>query len=166
MNKIRLWVGFLFFIAVGSAAAQRQKQPPALLQDAVYCATTDHGGWLNPQLHKDKKVRVSFTIDRKSYEGKEHLVLVFNQSDSSAQAFDIIVTRSNHALNLHMVNNAGFKRISREFEWNYPPLGGVWTQEHFEQNIRNANSSGTYLIDPALSGKVKGVSCSSYARVK
>ena len=106
---------------------------------------------------------LGYFLDTSSYPGEEALYLV-NYEGSKGQAFVFFVGDRDRRRVFRLENNASFMRKKKGIEFVDPPLGGVWTQEHFESAIERIEQDPKMeVVVKDLRGNFPDVRCESYS---
>jgi len=115
-------------------------------------------------LSSAKSIHVSLTHDRQLYPGEDHIIAVVFQSRTVGQFFDI-TANCNRKCVYTIQNNGVFKVEKNAINFVGAPLGGTWTQEYLEKNIKKTlNGPKTRVQISDIINVSPEVSCSSYAQ--
>lgn len=108
-------------------------------------------------------LRVALSHDRKAYRGKDFIVVVVLESATKGDVFEL--TREDHGKkrSFRIENNGSFKVGHKGMEWPGEILGGIWTHEYMDRNIRRllTQPSIAVTVRTALRFDPK-LTCSSY----
>jgi hypothetical protein len=161
MKFIKFVTALALLYFVGDASAQARA--PRTLVQALYCLKMEHGGWLNSSLAEQLRLRANFMRDVTSDPGKEHFIVVLLESGSKGQVFDLVRTRHAAQTSWKIENNGNFLVTKSQIEF-VDVLGGTWTQEHLERNVKQALLQKGFLVDAkALTAGDSKIACSCYA---
>jgi hypothetical protein len=158
---------FVLFIVLLGFAQQAQPERDSLLeaQAVMHCIRAGDRDWLIAPASSATRLRVGLIHDRKAYEGKDHIVVVVFESNTNGQVFDLRAEYENKQYVYTVVNNGSFTLKNGRLEFLDPPLGGVWTQEYLEKNIKKiAKGAKIWLSLSTLLKPLSGVTCSSYVQ--
>jgi hypothetical protein len=134
-------------------------------QAVMHCIKAGDRDWLNGSLSNATGFRVGLIHDRESYPSKDHIIVVVFETDSKGQVFDLTAECKNKQCVYTIVNNGSFMLNKSHLEFLDPPLGGVWTQEYLEANIRKiTNARRTWVNLSTISAPLPEVSCTSYVQ--
>ena len=145
--------------------AAPKREPPKVLLQILHCAKTDKFGLLDASLKKDGVIKASWRHSRHSDPGvgEEYFIVL----PDSEKRRDVLVYTRNHKngrIHFYLVNNGALS--TKDGEVNVlDPLGGIWTHNHINQNVKRALRSGEYSI-PArnlIGPQFANVGCHSYS---
>ncbi len=154
----------LAFLAVITHSIRAQ-EAPQLLRDGVSCLSAkDFLPPSNASAH-----RFGYWLDINSYPGQKVLYLVQYQgpTPSPGWVFTIVVSKHDGRTIFDIQNNAKFVRVNKGGEYKdvsfpEPPLGGIWTQEHIAEAIRQIARKPSYSLS-GVDLRPLGSECRSYA---
>src|SRR5215469_7582052 len=158
--KMRFAV-MLSMVCLSREALNAQAAPN--IAQVMHCIKSGDRDWLTSPLSEAKELQVDATYDRTSYEGQTHIVLAVFQTPAKGQVFDLTLERKGSERIYTVENNGSFLITGDQIEFVDPPLGGVWTQETMERNIRKAIAGPKKRVAvSAISRSLPNVSCKSY----
>jgi hypothetical protein len=146
--------------------ASSQEKAPELLREATHCLVTEKQGWLAMPKGKSTMFSMAYFVDRKSYPHEEVLYIVSYQTrdHSTGYVFTVFPTQKGSRRIFNVQNNAKFVISSKGIDFVEAPLGGIWTQEHLEAGIRQAERRPTYTFRASdLLVSTPLIGCESYA---
>jgi hypothetical protein len=146
-----------------SATARPQEQSFTLLRQAAHCLVASKSEEKKLMKGNPKTLSLGYFLDTSSYAGEEALYLV-NYEGSKGQAFVFFVADRDRRRVFRLENNASFMRKKKGIEFVDPPLGGIWTQEHFESAIERIEQDPKMeVLVKDLRGNFPDVRCESYS---
>lgn len=138
---MRFVVGILSLAATLCHAQAGGPPRPARTVEAfqvMHCLKTTDLDWLgnSPALERAKILEVGLRHDRKTYPGEDMVFVVVFEGPTRGDVFEL--TRKNHGRrrSYRIENNGEFKLRSGQVEWIGEILGGIWTHEYIEGNIK------------------------------
>jgi hypothetical protein len=130
----------------------------------THCIKAGDREWLTEPLANARSLRVAMVHDRTSYPGEDTIVVVVLETDYKGQFFAVQADCKKEQCTYDIQNNGSFTFKKNHFDFVDPPLGGVWTQERLERNIKKALSSRvTWLEVSSVLKPISRVRCTSYA---
>jgi hypothetical protein len=117
------------------APFQGQRLSTREVQNVTHCIKAGDRDWLDAPLSDAKSFYVGLTHDRRSYPGEDHIIAVVFQSRTAGQFFDITATCNDKCV-YTIQNNGAFKLQKKAIKLVGAPLGGIWTEEYLEKNIK------------------------------
>jgi hypothetical protein len=154
---------FSMFLAVASWGSESQNPPRILIHTAQclvakrFITDTDKG-----------PMTFGYFIDEQSYPGDRVIYVVEHtgQQDGShatGRVFSVFFNGKTGHEKYDIQNNARFTISKNEIEFNDPPLGGIWTQEHLITAIKIIAKSTKFVVsDKTLATADPAVLCESY----
>jgi hypothetical protein len=146
--------------------ARPQEQSFTLLRQAAHCLVASKSEEKKLLKGNPKTLSLGYFLDTSSYPGEEALYLVNYEGSnmSKGQAFVFFVADRDRRRVFRLENNASFMRKKKGIEFVDPPLGGVWTQEHFESAIERIEQDPKMeVVVKDLRGNFPDVRCESYS---
>lgn len=131
----------------------------------LHCLTDVELNWLgdSAKLDRAKALRVGLRHDRQTYPGKDFIFVVVLESSTKGDVFEL--TREDHkeSRSCRIQNNGQSKIGHQGMEWPGEILGGIWTHEYVERNVRLL-LKGPKITIPARAALKSNprVTCSSY----
>jgi hypothetical protein len=148
-------------LCLGLEVARAQATPN--IEQVMHCIKTVDGGWLTSPLEEAKSLEVGTRYDRRSWERENHVVVAVFQTPVKGQVFDLTEERKGPKRIYTIENNGSFLIKRGEIDFVDPPLGGVWTQENLEGNIRKIKAGAKKRVAVSTSSRsFPNVSCKSY----
>lgn len=135
------------------------------LIEIMHCLKVGDRDWLadSAALAKAKWLRVGITHDRRSYSGEDVIFAVVLESPASGDVFELTRHSDKTHREYTIENNGSFQLGRRGFEWRNEILGGIWTHEYFERNVRKImRGSKIWVSAKSVLRPITGVSCGSY----
>jgi hypothetical protein len=155
-----VWTLSLLLLSRSFSAQTHAQQD---VTQALHCLKTEHGGCLDASLLARPRLRINVTQKRTSSPDTTRFVILVLESRSKGQIFDLVRTSQHAEANWKIKNNGNFEVTKSGIEF-VDVLGGVWTQEDLERNVKQALRRKTLLVDLRnLDTKKSGVVCSCYA---
>jgi len=146
-----------------AATARPQEQSFTLLRQAAHCLVASKSEEKKLMKGNPKTLSLGYFLDTSSYPGEEALYLV-NYEGSKGQIFVFFVADRDRRRVFRLENNASFMRKKKGIEFVDPPLGGVWTQEHFESALERIEQDPKMeVLVKDLRGNFPDVRCESYS---
>jgi len=149
-----------------SATARPQEQSFTLLRQAAHCLVSSKSDGKRLLKGNPKTLSLGYFLDTSSYPGEEALYLVNYEGSNMSKglAFVFFVGDRDRRRVFRLENNASFMRKKKGIEFVDPPLGGVWTQEHFEAAIERIEQDPKMeVLVKDLRGSFPDVRCESYS---
>jgi hypothetical protein len=154
----RTFALILAFLGLCSSA-RPQEQSFTLLRQAAHCLVSSKSDGKRLLKGNPKTLSLGYLLDTSSYPGEEALYLINYEGSNTSKglAFVFFVGDRDHRRVFRLENNASFMRKKKGVEFVDPPLGGVWTQEHFDQDPKME------VLVKDLRGNFPDVRCESYS---
>lgn len=133
--------------------------------EVMHCLKAGDLDWLadSRALQKTRSFQVGLRHDSKSYAGQEHLIVVVFENRVQGDVFDLTRRQSRLHRTYRVENNGEFKITPRGIEWPGEILGGNWTHDYMETNIRKVvRGPRTWIQWNALNKHFPQVTCTSY----
>ena len=160
--------GLLFVLSLTALAQPGAYSAAAIPQDglnAMHCIKSGDRDWLSPPLSEARTLRFGFGWDRRSNRGQSHLIVVVYEDRSKGQVLDLLEEHSNGQLRITVVNNGSFRMLFGKVDMD-ELLGGVWTYEYLQRNVRSILKQQVYSTPiSTLLRRFPGVACSSYVEM-
>jgi hypothetical protein len=141
LKKICLTLSLLSSL---SASVYAGEPAPELLVHAAQCLTVKNH--LPPA--KATALSLGYMVDERSYPGEKVLYLVDYPSSNRSQGyvFTIFLTQKGDSQIFDIQNNAKFVTTKGQIDFDEPPLGGAWTQEHLISAINHIVRQPTNIV--------------------
>jgi len=157
-------------LAVGllsTAACPAQSLPPQDLMKAMYCITSNHGGWLKPPLSKQPRWPVSAARDRMGYPHEDHLVVVVHEGSGKGQLFDLTVWINAGKWHYKIENNGTFNLEKSQIDFVNPTMSPNRPPGRLEAFTREAIRQEPFMLTTSmLVPASRLVTCTSYLEDK
>ncbi len=161
MKKITLAISLLFCL---SATVYSQEQAPQLLLRAAQCLEAKK--FLSSS--EAAKLTFGYSLDEKSYPGDRviYVVKYAAPTRSDGLVFAIFLTEHDGHLAFELQINDSFVLSKDEpsgVSLVNPPLGGTWTQEHLESDIKEIEKQPRFALSVKdLSAADPSLVCEAY----
>jgi hypothetical protein len=165
MKNSLAWLGC--FLALTAASAKAQSVPPVDLMQAMYCITTNNGGWLQTPLSGQKQWLASAAHDRMGYPHEDRMIVVVYETASKGQAFDlsIIIVAGRRRFNIQ--NNGIFDMDKGRASFVDPSPDGNLKKGRLDAWLREALHQERYMLRATmLRPAARLATCASYATNK
>lgn len=157
----------LILVLLGICAnARPQEESFTLLRQAAHCLVASKGDAKRLLKGNPKTLSLGYFLDTTSYPGEEALYLVNYEGSNRSKglAFVFFVAERDRRRVFRLENNASFMLKKKGVEFVDPPLGGIWTQEHFEAAIEHIEQDPKMeVVVKDLRGNFPDVRCESYS---
>ena len=133
--------------------------------EVTHCLKVGDIDWLGDSavLDKAKILQVGLRHDRKTYPGEDVIFIVVFENRTKGDVFEL--TRQDHKgiRSYRIENNGSFTLGPRGLKWRGEILGGIWTHEYIEENVRKLLKRRRIAISiKAALRPNPHVTCSSY----
>jgi len=166
----------LIFLAVASSHAQSSQPTEAPTRaesrrireiiEVTHCLKVGEIDWLSDSavLEKAKILQVGLRHDRTTYPGKDVIFAVVLETPAKGDVFELTRENRQGVRSYRIENNGSFTLGAKGVKWRGEILGGIWTHEYIERNVRKLlkRRSITISIRAALRPNPQAT-CSSYA---
>ena len=145
------------------AAAQSAKMTEVI--EVTHCLKAGDIDWLGDSafLDKSKVLHVAFSHDRKTYPGQDVIFVVVLESGTRGDVFELTHENQGSKRNYRVENNGSFKIGPKGLKWTGEILGGIWTHEYIERNIRRLLRQPSVAIPVRTALRsYREITCSSY----
>lgn len=130
-------------LLVASVTAAASESDVSDVTASLYCLSHSRFRFQDP---KASAHRVRYLIDTKSFVGERHILLFIEAGGRRIRWFDVDVFGTVSAPRYRFTNNAEFI-AGRKGPWIYgPPLGGIWSNDHFERAWARVRRQPAVLI--------------------
>lgn len=120
------------------SSAQHYRLRVAEAREVMHCLKAGDLDWLGDSdvLDKAKTFRLGLRHDRRTYPGEDVITVVVFESREQGDVFEL--TRKDKGLirTYRIQNNGSFKLGAKGMQWPGEILGGIWTHDYIEANIR------------------------------
>lgn len=89
-----------------------------------------------PPLQKATSFDIGLRHDRKTYPGQDIVIVAVFESQTRGNAFELVKETKGAHRNYHFTNNGSFILGKKETRWLNEILGGNWTHDYIEGNVR------------------------------
>jgi hypothetical protein len=146
-----------------AVAAQQSRAVEAI--EIMHCLKAADLDWLadSPVLQRAKSFQVGLRHDRKTYPGEDVVFVVVFENPTQGDVFEL--TREDHGRDrtYRIENNGEFKLGRKGIEWPGEILGGNWTHDYIEANIRKLMHGPKIRVQlKTVLKPIQHVSCNSY----
>jgi hypothetical protein len=153
-----LILGFLVLAMPGVA----QNETPSLLHRLLHCAMTDASGALYRPLRPTDVLQAAWSRSTHPKDDAGEFFLVVYESSSKGDVYVFTRDYQQGKTVLNLVNNARFTGGPTGLNL-IDPLGGIWTYEHIERNVKRAMRGKRYSIPAgSLLGSSPAFACHHY----
>lgn len=152
----------------GKAKQNLTQLKPAPLSEAVeiaHCLKTADLDWLADSvvLETAKRVQIGLRHDRRTYPGQDVIIVVVFEGRSKGHVFEVIREDQEENRAYRIENNGSFRLGNYRMEWRGEILGGIWTHEYMEKNIRRIMRGPKVWVDVKTAEKpMPEVACTWY----
>ncbi len=149
----------LALLSICSTSAAQANVNPRDLQGSVYCLVHSSFELI---ARSDEVARLRVFSDVTSRPNDRHLFVFVARNQGGLDGFDIRIQAIGREKRYEIVNNATFSVSHDHIHWLNRGVGGVWTQNDFENNTRAALNHKSYHVLVPNWLPLHAV-CSSYA---
>lgn len=167
MPNPRLRLLLVIVASVCASARPHLQQGPKTAEaiEVMHCLKSGDLDWLgnSPMLENAKSVSMGLRHDRKSYEREDHIIVVIFEHRTRGDVFDLTREDRGNRRIYRIENNGEFSLEHKTIEWPGEILGGNWTHDYMERNIRRVMRGPRIRVQlEVLPRSFPQVTCTSY----